>query len=142
MKKLVSFILLLLCIFIFVGCSQPYYYSFEESMDKIEKVEILYINQFYPTEDIEIVKVLNNEEKVTLLTELSLIEFTYAMGPPNDRPQGICLRLYYNNQDIFYLNFNTSIMYYFDGRFGVRRIYCPEEVFNELISKYVDITNN
>jgi hypothetical protein len=140
-KKYVLFLIcLLLGLFLF-GCSQPYYYSYDEQKDQIEKIEIIDIQEFYPDKKYDLLKTLSEEEMDELLSELSNIEFIYGMGPPNTSPEGFCLKLYYKNGEIGYINYNTSIKFNAEGsrRIFEKKLQCPEDNFNDLLSKYIEL---
>lgn len=129
MKKTSCILLICLSLCLtFVSCAKTFYY---ELKDEVEKIEIINIQEFYPDRNYVLLKTLSEEEMDELLLELSKIEFTYSMGPPNTSPEGLCLKLNCKNGEFMYINYNTSIKFNNENsiRTGERNLRCPEEKF-------------
>lgn len=131
MKKiLLFFILSLLVLLTFTGCSGKLY-SFKESIDEIESIEIVSAESSL---DYAVVKTLSETEKNDFLQQFQKIEFNKYLGDPPG-VHGDSIKITY--QSGFY-----EIICYFDSeyvkngitQFGWNR--CDEESFNNLINDF------
>ena len=120
-RLILVFIILILC----VSCNDTFRYEYDKMVKTVEKIELVKVDSL--TDNEILLKVLNEEEKISILSDLSEIEFTYPwFGDPPD-VGGLCIKFYYINNEIELLCHCKS---------SFRNIGCDEKIFNEMIYKY------
>jgi len=169
MKKVIFLfsVLVVIISFCFIGCSElwngfwafyertietkTYSFNYNKMMSESEKIKIISIKSNISDGSLSeiskidesyytIHKMFDNDEIAELLFGLSKIKFTtFLSGTWNRYPQGLTLKIYYENSDYGFINHNTWTRFNKNNRFvSGARIQCPEEIFYDLVSKFVD----
>ena len=83
------------------SCSSVFYYDKGELLKTVEKVEI--VNKT-SNDEAEVIMVITKEQMEELFEKLSKIKYTYVVFGNKPIVDGICLKLYYYNGKIEFIN--------------------------------------
>lgn len=131
-KTLFSFLLFLILLFI-AGCSGKTY-SFKNSVDEIESIEIVSAESSL---EFTVTKTLSETEKQDFLEQFQKIQFdNYYIGDPMS-VSGNSVKITYKNGDYEIICHYWAEYVKNDDVYFVRKS-CNEEEFNELLEKFLE----
>ena len=107
-------------------------FSYDELVDNIEKVEIVYVENYSSGDDkkIEVIKTLDYETSLLLIKDFSEVKYISPFGTPPE-PYGECIRLWYKdgNYEIYCSNGTSERIAWCYGEEEIQK-------FEQIISKY------
>lgn len=138
MKKAVQYIILFLFVLaVFTGCSgKPY--SFKESRNEIENIEIVTAESSLK---FSVIKTISESEKNDFLKQFEAIKFrSYYVGDPMS-VNGNAVKITYQNGDYEMICHYWS-EYIKNGEVYPVRKNCDEKDFNKLLNNFLDKDKN
>lgn len=132
-KKYVIFlvIILLFCM-AFTGCEKKPY-KFEQSVDEIEKIEIVELKSVF---DFTVIKTISEIEKTDFMEQLQTINFSCYYGNPRNIA-GVAIKITYNNEIYEVISYKTGKRVVGEKVSTVRK-WCEEEDFNKLLNNFLN----
>ena len=121
MKNASLLVLILLLSLFLSSCASSYHFSEDELKMGVSKIEIIqfveYEGSLYPDQEksYEVLLTLVNEQKDNFIQEFTLLEYKRYNGSPNNSPQGICLKFYFNDGTYAFITSYTYLHFNEDG---------------------------
>lgn len=135
-KKIYCILLVVLTIGL-SACAKNFKYEYDKMIKEVEKIEIVFVNQFYPEKDIELLKDLDETEMKECLFELSKFNFKELYGAPSNIKH-YCIKIYYINGDYEFVSNKTAQKLNSSNSFVYQKNINFDDIEN-FISNYVDI---
>ena len=146
MKKITSIILVLVCIFLFVGCTEPevYYWEFEKDFSEISEMKIIVTpyGERFQNDTYNVVKEIDLSYASELykdVTSISMTKYTGSLGTPT----GLCIMIKFKNGDFDLIASRESKHYQYreDGTYDAYSswLVSNRDEFYPIITKYISI---
>lgn len=147
MKKYVLVLLILLLVLCLCRCFfRSEEYEFQNTLDMVVSVELLYNHNEspsgYDTFDFTLIRELEPEEIITFMNDIYQLETSRGGGTPPRWGYGWYIaKVVYSNGDVEMLgSYNIEYIACGEDQTGVGIYYFADDAFEEVFSKYVDIS--
>lgn len=133
MKKILLFIILSSLMMVFLTSCSAKSYSFKESIDEIESIEIVSAENSL---EFTVLKTLSEEEKEGFLEQFQMLKFNNYLGDPPS-VHGEAIKITYQS-GIYEMICSFGAEYVEDGKIQYLWKSCDKTDFNELLDSFLE----